>query len=69
MLMAFMIITKIAFFVDNREFFDLASKEMQDGASWEYVGPRPTDPSAKSLPLVGLDGEKYIIFKLKKEGK
>ena len=66
MLMAFMIITKIAFFVDNREFFDLASKEMQDGASWEYVGPRPTDPASLSIPLQGLDGEKFILFKLKK---
>ena len=66
MLTAFMIITKIAFFVDNREFFDLASKEMQDGASWEYVGPRPTDPASLSIPLQGLDGEKFILFKLKK---
>ena len=66
MLMAFMIITKIAFFVDNREFFDLASEEMQDGASWEYVGPRPTDPASLSIPLQGLDGEKFILFKLKK---
>ena len=66
MLMAFMIITKIAFYVDNREFFDLASKEMQDGASWEYVGPRPPDPASLSIPLQGLDGEKFILFKLKK---
>ena len=66
MLMAFMIITKIAFFVDNREFFDLASDQMQDGASWEYVGPRPTDPASLSIPLQGLDGEKFILFKLKK---
>ena len=66
MLMAFMIITKIMFYVDNREFFDLASKEMQDGASWEYVGPRPTDPASRSIPLQGLDGEKFILFKLKK---
>ena len=66
MLMAFMIITKIAFYVDNREFFDLASEEMQDGASWEYVGPRPTDPASLSIPLQGLDGEKFILFKLKK---
>ena len=66
MLTAFMIITKIAFYVDNREFFDLASKEMQDGASWEYVGPRPTDPASLSIPLQGLDGEKFILFKLKK---
>lgn len=66
MLTAFMIITKIAFFVDNREFFDLASEEMQDGASWEYVGPRPTDPTSRSIALEGLDGEKFILFKLKK---
>ena len=66
MLMAFMIITKIAFYVDNREFFDLASDQMQDGASWEYVGPRPTDPASLSIPLQGLDGEKFILFKLKK---
>ena len=66
MLMAFMIITKIMFYVDNKEFFDLASKEMQDGASWEYVGPRPTDPASRSIALEGLDGEKFILFKLKK---
>ena len=66
MLMAFMIITKIMFYVDNREFFDLASEEMQDGASWEYTGPRPTDPASLSIPLVGLDGEKFILFKLEK---
>ena len=66
MLMAFMILTKIAFYVDNREFFDLASEEMQDGASWEYVGPRPTDPASRSIALEGLDGEKFILFKLKK---
>ena len=66
MLTAFMILTKIMFYVDNREFFDLASEEMQDGASWEYVGPRPTDPASLSIPLQGLDGEKFILFKLKK---
>jgi len=61
-----MILTKIMFYVDNKEFFDLASEEMQDGASWEYVGPRPTNPTALSIPLQGLDGEKFILFKLKK---
>ena len=65
MLTAFMILTKIAFYVDNREFFDLASDQMQDGASWEYVGPRPTDPASRSIPLVGLDGAMVILVKLK----
>jgi hypothetical protein len=66
MLMAFMIITKIMFYVDNKEFFDLASEEMSDGAIWEYTGPRPTDPTALSIALQGLDGEKFILFKLEK---
>jgi len=66
MFFAFMILTKIMFYVDNKEFFDLASEEMQNGASWEYVGPRPTNPTALSIPLQGLDGEKFILFKLKK---
>tara|TARA_R100000963_G_C4598449_1_gene73070 strand:+ start:338 stop:547 length:210 start_codon:yes stop_codon:yes gene_type:complete len=69
MIFAAFMVMKIAFYIQNKEYFDLAAEQMQDGASWEYTGPRPTDPSAKSLPLVGLDGEKYIIFKLKKEGK
>ena len=66
MFFAFMILTKIMFYVDNKEFFDLASEEMSDGASWEYVGPRPTDPASLSIALQGLDGEKFILFKLKK---
>ena len=66
MLMAFMIITKIMFYVDNKEFFDTAVQEMSSGASWEYTGPRPLDPTAKSLPLAGNDGEKFILFKLEK---
>ena len=66
MFLGLLMVMKIAFYVDNREFFDLASKEMQDGARWQYVGPRPTDPTAKSLPLEGNDGEKFILFKLEK---
>ena len=47
---------------------------MQDGASWHYVGPSDLDPTALSIPLQCIDtdtrepcGEKYILFKLKKE--
>ena len=62
---AFMVM-KIAFYIQNKEYFDLAAEQMQDGASWEYVGPRPTDPASRSIALEGLDGEKFILFKLKK---
>ena len=46
---------------------------MQDGMSWHYVGPSSLDPTALSIPLQCVDtdgepcGEKYILFKLKKD--
>ena len=62
------------FIADNREFLIEASDQMQDGASWHYVGPSDLDPTALSIPLQCIDtdtrepcGEKYILFKLKKE--
>ncbi len=61
------------FIADNREFLIKASEQMQDGMSWHYVGPSDLDPTALSIPLQCVDtdgepcGEKYILFKLKKE--
>ena len=66
MFLGLLMVMKIAFYIDNREFFDTAIEEMSSGASWEYTGPRPTDPASLSIPLEGLDGEKFILFKLKK---
>ena len=61
------------FIAENKEFLIEASDQMHDGASWHYVGPSDLDPTALSIPLqcIGMDGEpcgeKYILFKLKKE--
>ena len=61
------------FIAENREFLIEASDQMHDGASWHYVGPSDLDPTALSIPLqcIGMDGEpcgeKYILFKLKKD--
>ena len=62
------------FIADNREFLIKANEQMQDGASWHYVGPSDLDPTALSIPLQCIDndtgepcGEKYILFKLQKE--
>ena len=61
------------FIADNREFLIKANNQMQDGASWHYVGPSDLDPTSLSIPLqcIGMDGEpcgeKYILFKLQKE--
>ena len=66
MIFAAFMVMKIAFYIQNKEYFDLAAEQMQDGASWEYTGPRPTDPTSLSIPLQGPDGEPYILFKLEK---
>ena len=63
------------FIADNREFLIEANDQMQDGASWHYVGPSDLDPTSLSIPLqcIGMAGEpcgeKYILFKLKKDEK
>tara|TARA_R100000808_G_scaffold15950_1_gene36341 strand:- start:3889 stop:4107 length:219 start_codon:yes stop_codon:yes gene_type:complete len=59
------------FLSDNKDFFETAIKEMQQGATWHYVGSSPLDPTAKSIPgqiceEYGTCGEKYILWKLKK---
>ena len=61
------------FIAENKEFLIKASEQMQDGVSWHYVGPSSLDPTSLSIPLQCTDsngetcGEKYILFKLKKE--
>ena len=46
---------------------------MQAGLAWHYVGPSSLDPTAESMALQCVDangkicGEKYILFKLKKD--
>ena len=66
MLLIFMTLIKLGFVIENKEFFDAASQQMQDGASWEYVGPTDLSPGTKSIAIEGLDGKKFILFKLKK---
>ena len=58
------------------QFFDKVAEQRSQGAEWHYVGPKPLDPTALSIPLqcmtaeVDKDsvpcGEPYILWKLKK---
>lgn len=52
--------------VDNQEFFDTATEQMDNGAEWEYVGPQSLDPTAKSISIQVEGEEPYIVWKLKK---
>jgi len=54
-----------AFISSNAEFFDTANKEVEAGATWNYVGKQSLDPTSKALPLYTINGESYILFKLK----
>ncbi len=56
------------FIADNKEFFDTAEEQINQGAEWHYVGKLPLDPNSKSIPAqMCTDGcdEPYILWKLK----
>ena len=62
-----MTIFTTTFVVNNSEFLDTANKEINEGATWHYIGKQSLDPTAKSITLQMSDEEPYILFKLKKE--
>ena len=56
------------FVADNKEFFDTAKEQINQGAEWHYVGKSSLDPDSKSISAqVCMDGcdEPYILWKLK----
>ena len=54
-----------AFYAGNKDFFDTASRQVDDGYSWHY-GYKKADKKVPSLPLQ-VDGyEPYVLWKLKK---
>lgn len=56
------------FIADNKEFFDTAKEQINQGAEWHYVGKSPLDPNSKSIPAqMCTDGcdKPYILWKLK----
>jgi hypothetical protein len=55
-----------AFYAGNEDFFDTASRQVNDGYDWHYIGYKRADMKVPSLPLQ-VDGyEPYVIWKLKK---
>jgi|TARA_R100000687_G_C6354096_1_gene120261 hypothetical protein len=66
MILGLLMVLKIAFMIENKEFFDTAIDQMNEGATWHKVGPQPPDPTAKAITLTPPDGKPYIIWKLKK---
>jgi hypothetical protein len=55
-----------AFYAGNEDFFGTASRQVDDGYKWHYVGYKKADTKVPSLPLQ-VDGyEPYVLWKLKK---
>ena len=55
-----------AFYSGNKDFFDTASRQVDNGYDWKYVGHKKADMKVPSLSLQ-VDGyEPYVIWKLKK---
>jgi hypothetical protein len=60
------------FIADNHDFLREAREQIEQGATWHYVGHQTIDPKAKSIPLQCVDqsgkpcGEKFILWKLKR---
>ena len=55
-----------AFYAGNEDFFDTASRQVNDGYDWHYIGYKKADTRVPSLPLQ-VDGyEPYVLWKLRK---
>ena len=55
------------FYLDNQEFFDTASEQLEDGYVWHYVGPTDANPELPSLTLQVEPDHPFVIFKLKRD--
>lgn len=61
-MIALALIFPILFFATNQDYFQQVEKDIDNGATWHYVGQQEIDSKAKSLAI----DDKYILWKLKK---
>ena len=55
------------FYLDNKEFFDTASEQLEDGYVWHYVGPTNADLELPSLTLQVEGYHPFVLYLLKKD--
>ena len=71
-MIALIILPVFVFLVESKDFLETAVDEMQQGATWHYVGRQPLDPTAKSVAgricetQTNVCSDPYILWKLKK---
>ena len=55
------------FYLDNEEFFDTASEQIEAGYTWHYVGHKAANPERPSLTLQVEGYHPFVIYLLKKD--
>ena len=62
------LLTKISFYIENKEFIDTVSKQTEGNPNleWVHTGKQKPSPAAKSITLNDFTGEPFIMYKLKK---
>ena len=55
------------FYLDNEEFFDTASEQIEDGYTWHYVGPTKHNPELPSITLQVEGYHPFVLYLLKKD--
>ena len=55
------------FYLDNEEFFDTASEQIEDGYTWHYVGPTKPNPELPSVTLQVEGYHPFVLYLLKKD--
>ena len=55
------------FYLDNEEFFDTASEQLEDGYTWHYVGHKVANPELPSLTLQVEGYHPFVLYLLKKD--
>ena len=55
------------FYLDNEEFFDTASEQIEDGYTWHYEGYTKANPELPSLPLQVEGYHPFVLYLLKKD--
>ena len=71
-MLSLILLPVFVFLVESKDFLETAVDEMQQGATWHYVGRQPLDPTAKSVAgricetQTNVCSDPYILWKLKK---
>jgi hypothetical protein len=54
------------FYAGNKDFFDTASKQIEEGYNWQYIGYKKANKEMPSL-MIQVDGhDPYVLWKLRK---